>query len=57
MTVSVLEKRLTIRASRSLTSILPKQMPGARCPTCAKQGKEVWVIPGKNCHICGTPVG
>ncbi|PYH76696.1 hypothetical protein BO82DRAFT_295635 [Aspergillus uvarum CBS 121591] len=35
----------------------PQQMPGARCPTCAKQGKEVWVIPGKNCHICGTPVG
>lgn len=31
------------------------QMPGVRCPNCQAQGKEVWVIPGKNCHICHTP--
>lgn len=30
-------------------------MPGVRCPNCQAQGKEVWVIPGKNCHICHTP--
>ncbi|PWY92694.1 hypothetical protein BO70DRAFT_392082 [Aspergillus heteromorphus CBS 117.55] len=25
-------------------------MPGIKCPKCAAQGEEVWVIPGKNCH-------
>ncbi|KAI9904251.1 hypothetical protein N3K66_000780 [Trichothecium roseum] len=29
--------------------------PGTRCPTCASQGKEVWVIPGRCCGYCGTP--
>ncbi|KJF60034.1 uncharacterized protein CIMG_12697 [Coccidioides immitis RS] len=32
------------------------QLPGVRCPTCQAGGKEVWVIPGKNCHAnnnCG----
>ncbi|CDM32198.1 unnamed protein product [Penicillium roqueforti FM164] len=33
------------------------KMPGVRCPNCQAQGKEVWVIPGKNCHICHTPCG
>ncbi|KAL2114641.1 hypothetical protein VUR80DRAFT_2621 [Thermomyces stellatus] len=32
-------------------------LPGLRCPTCAAQGKEVWVIPGRRCGYCGTPVG
>ncbi|CAP85947.1 Pc20g06180 [Penicillium rubens Wisconsin 54-1255] len=31
------------------------KMPGVRCPNCLAQGKEIWVIPGKNCHICHTP--
>lgn len=31
-----------------------KQMPGVRCPTCAANGSEVWVIPGKRCHVCDT---
>ncbi|KFG78383.1 hypothetical protein MANI_012262 [Metarhizium anisopliae] len=31
------------------------QIPGTRCPTCALKGKEVWVIPGRNCGYCGTP--
>ncbi|KAL3413449.1 hypothetical protein V8F44DRAFT_599001 [Aspergillus fumigatus] len=26
-------------------------MPGVRCPSCQTQGKETWVIPGKNCHV------
>lgn len=26
-----------------------------RCLTCAKEGREVWVIPGRNCGYCGTP--
>ncbi|CEJ93596.1 hypothetical protein VHEMI09174 [[Torrubiella] hemipterigena] len=30
-------------------------VPGTRCPTCAKEGKEVWVIPGRNCGYCNTP--
>ncbi|EEP76559.1 predicted protein [Uncinocarpus reesii 1704] len=28
-------------------------MPGVRCPKCEEAGKEVWVIPGKKCHVCG----
>ncbi|QUC18087.1 uncharacterized protein UV8b_02328 [Ustilaginoidea virens] len=30
-------------------------IPGTRCPTCALEGKEVWVIPGRCCGYCGTP--
>lgn len=30
------------------------QMAGVRCPTCAANGQEVWVIPGKSCGHCGT---
>ncbi|TQB68838.1 hypothetical protein MPDQ_002674 [Monascus purpureus] len=32
-------------------------MPGVRCPKCENEGKEIWVIPGKRCHVCGTPCG
>lgn len=32
-------------------------MPGVKCPTCAAKGQEVWVIPGKSCHVCHTPCG
>lgn len=31
------------------------KVPGTRCPTCALEGKEVWVIPGRYCGYCGTP--
>ncbi|CAH0039041.1 unnamed protein product [Clonostachys solani] len=30
------------------------KLPGTRCPTCAQEGKEVWVVPGLNCAHCGT---
>ncbi|RKU45439.1 hypothetical protein DL546_007035 [Coniochaeta pulveracea] len=30
-------------------------LPGVRCPTCAANGQEVWVIPGRACSNCGTP--
>jgi hypothetical protein len=30
------------------------QMTGVRCPTCAANGQEVWVIPGRACAYCGT---
>ncbi|PVH68688.1 hypothetical protein DL98DRAFT_209159 [Cadophora sp. DSE1049] len=26
-----------------------------RCGTCSSTGREVWVIPGKACAVCGTP--
>jgi hypothetical protein len=29
--------------------------PGVQCQTCAGRGAETWVIPGKLCHVCGTP--
>ncbi|KAK1985916.1 hypothetical protein LZ30DRAFT_778738 [Colletotrichum cereale] len=32
-------------------------LPGIRCPTCHASGKEVWVLPGKECGYCGTPCG
>lgn len=35
----------------------PGQMPGVRCPTCEKNGKLVWVIPGRLCGYCGTACG
>ncbi|KAK0707302.1 hypothetical protein B0H67DRAFT_647497 [Lasiosphaeris hirsuta] len=30
-------------------------LPGVRCPTCAANGSEVWVIPGRACGYCRTP--
>ncbi|KAI2605154.1 uncharacterized protein GGS25DRAFT_418125 [Hypoxylon fragiforme] len=30
--------------------------PGKRCPTCEGKGKEVWVLPGRDCPYCGTYV-
>ncbi|KAL5595010.1 hypothetical protein FOVSG1_008699 [Fusarium oxysporum f. sp. vasinfectum] len=29
--------------------------PGVRCPTCALEGKEIWVLPARCCRYCGTP--
>ncbi|GES57614.1 hypothetical protein ATEIFO6365_0001090300 [Aspergillus terreus] len=43
---------MPVRIPLQYTSI---PMPGVRCPTCQGNGEEVWVIPGKNCHKCGTP--
>lgn len=31
-------------------------VPGRRCPSCLERGQTVWVIPGKCCPQCGTPV-
>jgi len=31
-------------------------VPGRRCPACLERGDTVWVIPGKCCPQCGTPV-
>lgn len=28
---------------------------GLMCGVCASTGKEVWVLPGRNCGYCGTP--
>jgi hypothetical protein len=33
-----------------------RQVPGRRCPACLERGDTVWVIPGKCCPVCGTPV-
>ena len=32
------------------------KVPGRRCPACLERGQTVWVIPGKCCPTCGTPV-
>ncbi|KAF2808557.1 uncharacterized protein BDZ99DRAFT_464422 [Mytilinidion resinicola] len=31
-------------------------VPGRRCPACLEKGETVWVIQGKCCPECGTPV-
>ena len=31
-------------------------VPGRRCPACLEEERTVWVIPGKCCPYCGTPV-
>ncbi|KAL2201707.1 hypothetical protein CC79DRAFT_1338705, partial [Sarocladium strictum] len=38
-----------------LRSTRDSKVPGTRCPVCASQGNEVWVIPGRLCGQCGTP--
>ncbi|KAM0079805.1 hypothetical protein ACKRZS_008043 [Fusarium odoratissimum] len=35
--------------------VVKSSTPGVRCPTCALEGKEIWVIPGRCCGYCGTP--
>ena len=30
-------------------------LPGIRCSTCAANGADVWVIPGRACGFCRTP--
>ncbi|ROT37616.1 hypothetical protein SODALDRAFT_201187 [Sodiomyces alkalinus F11] len=39
------------------STITPQLLPGIKCPTCKQSGKEVWVLPGKECGYCGTPCG
>ncbi|PMD63122.1 uncharacterized protein K444DRAFT_626869 [Hyaloscypha bicolor E] len=38
-------------------SIKGVPMTGVRCPTCAANGQEVWVIPGRACSYCETLEG
>jgi rRNA maturation endonuclease Nob1 len=43
----------------STTTVVPISsvpVPGRRCPACLERGDTVWVIPGKCCPQCGTPV-
>ncbi|KAL2158802.1 hypothetical protein VTH06DRAFT_3994 [Thermothelomyces fergusii] len=58
--------RNTVRQSpASLDDPVPRQgeargirslpLPGIRCPKCAENGEEVWVIPGLLCGRCGAP--
>lgn len=32
-----------------------KRKPGVQCPTCARLGNIVYITPGRNCYVCGTP--
>ncbi|KAJ4288762.1 hypothetical protein N0V88_007298 [Collariella sp. IMI 366227] len=32
-----------------------RPLPGVKCPTCAANGEDVWVIPGLLCAKCRTP--
>jgi hypothetical protein len=47
---------LTILACLLITTTITHDMAmiGVRCPTCAANGSEVWVIPGRAYHYCGT---
>ncbi|SCO85908.1 uncharacterized protein FRV6_10035 [Fusarium oxysporum] len=35
--------------------VVKSSTPGVRCATCALEGKEIWVVPGRCCGYCGTP--
>ncbi|EDU50812.1 predicted protein [Pyrenophora tritici-repentis Pt-1C-BFP] len=48
-----------MRAPQASCGIHPysqPKVPGRRCPACLERGDTVWVIPGKCCPQCGTPV-
>ncbi|KAH7390206.1 hypothetical protein BKA64DRAFT_117225 [Cadophora sp. MPI-SDFR-AT-0126] len=45
----------TLNPSVKVVPLTNEQMPGVRCGTCAGNGQDVWVIPGKACPVCGTP--
>ena len=38
----------------TILQISERPMTGVRCPTCAANGQESWVIPGRACGYCGT---
>ena len=42
--------------SGSDEGVITNPVPGRRCPACLERGDTVWVIPGKCCPQCGTPV-
>ena len=39
-----------------LIGLITYTVPGRKCPACAAKGQTVWVISGKCCPQCGTPV-
>lgn len=48
-----------IGSSLSYNSLLTNQfqgIPGVKCPNCAAKGQTVWVIRGRACEVCKTPV-
>lgn len=49
-------KKITYLLTHFHTNRLSPQVPGRRCPACLERGDTVWVIPGKCCPQCGTPV-
>lgn len=38
----------------SILDLKEEHIPGVKCPKCAAEGKEQWVIRGKVCPKCGT---
>ncbi|KAK7542867.1 uncharacterized protein J3D65DRAFT_665185 [Phyllosticta citribraziliensis] len=42
--------------TRSEIPIISLPVPGRKCPACLAKGEVVWVIPGKCCPQCGTPL-
>ncbi|EUC31241.1 hypothetical protein COCVIDRAFT_39373 [Bipolaris victoriae FI3] len=47
---------ISIPCMNDAEGITTMPVPGRRCPACLERGDTVWVVPGKNCHECGTPV-
>ncbi|KAH7123725.1 hypothetical protein B0J11DRAFT_435571 [Dendryphion nanum] len=48
--------RATVPSMHDGVGIVTMPVPGRRCPACLERGDTVWVIPGKCCPQCGTPV-
>ena len=50
-----LGKELVLQQQATVPEPRNHMLPGVRCQTCAANGQEVWVIPGRACGYCRTP--
>ncbi|KAF2682860.1 hypothetical protein K458DRAFT_306573 [Lentithecium fluviatile CBS 122367] len=48
--------RIAVLSMYEVEGITSMPVPSRRCPACLERGQTVWVIPGKCCPECGTPV-
>ncbi|KAF2186936.1 hypothetical protein K469DRAFT_570978 [Zopfia rhizophila CBS 207.26] len=48
--------KVTVNSMNTDEGVRTLPVPGRRCPACLERGETIWVIPGKCCPQCGTPV-
>ncbi|KAF2106076.1 hypothetical protein BDV96DRAFT_508473, partial [Lophiotrema nucula] len=48
---------LPVRNTDNDEGVRMMPVPGRRCPECLEtRGETIWIIPGRCCWQCGTPV-